>query len=76
MKSWITDWQRSERLPHYTRANAGETLPEPASPLGWTLVWGPSLTFRSTSLVGLPMVKVPGGMKAMFVGGLCTSVRK
>lgn len=43
MKHWITDWQRSERLPHYTRANAGETLPEPASPLGWTLVWGRGL---------------------------------
>lgn len=43
MKHWITDWQRDERLPHYTRANAGETLPEPASPLGWTLVWGRGL---------------------------------
>ncbi|MFE9644648.1 PEP-utilizing enzyme [Streptomyces sp. NPDC006365] len=43
MKHWITDWQRSERLPHYTRANAGETLPEPASPLGWSLIWGRGL---------------------------------
>ncbi|NGO06374.1 hypothetical protein G5C60_01420 [Streptomyces sp. HC44] len=43
MKHWITDWQRSERLPHYTRANAGETLPDPASPLGWSLVWGRGL---------------------------------
>ncbi|MCX4854514.1 PEP-utilizing enzyme [Streptomyces canus] len=43
MKHWITDWQRNERLPHYTRANAGETLPEPASPLGWSLVWGRGL---------------------------------
>ena len=39
MKRWITDWQRCERLPYYTRANAGEVLPEPASPLGWTLVF-------------------------------------
>jgi phosphohistidine swiveling domain-containing protein len=38
-RHWIADWERSERLPHYTRANAGETLPEPASPLGWTLVF-------------------------------------
>ena len=26
-------------LPYYTRANAGEVLPDPASPLGWTLVF-------------------------------------
>lgn len=37
--SWLVDWSRSERLPFYTRANAGEVLPDPASPLGWTLVF-------------------------------------
>jgi rifampicin phosphotransferase len=37
--SWIVDWTRHERLPYYTRANAGEVLPDPASPLGWTLVF-------------------------------------
>ena len=37
--SWIVDWQRDGRLPYYTRANAGEVLPDPASPLGWTLVF-------------------------------------
>jgi pyruvate,water dikinase len=52
MKSWITDWQRSERLPHYTRANAGETLPDPASPVGWTLVWGQVLQGWSRGFVG------------------------
>jgi pyruvate,water dikinase len=36
---WLTDWDRYERLPLYTRANAGEVLPDPASPLGWTLVF-------------------------------------
>jgi rifampicin phosphotransferase len=36
---WLTDWDRFERLPFYTRANAGEVLPDPASPLGWTLVF-------------------------------------
>lgn len=36
---WITDWEPSARLPHYTRANAGEVLAGPVSPLGWTLVW-------------------------------------
>jgi pyruvate,water dikinase len=30
---------RWARLPYYTRANAGEVLPDPASPLGWTLVF-------------------------------------
>ncbi len=36
---WLTDWPRSPRMPCYTRANAGEVLPDPASPLGWTLVF-------------------------------------
>jgi phosphohistidine swiveling domain-containing protein len=36
---WLTDWERSGRMPFYTRANAGEVLPDPASPLGWTLVF-------------------------------------
>ena len=41
MDRWITDWERGEPdwLPYYTRANAGETLPDPASPLGWTFAW-------------------------------------
>ena len=33
---WFTDHPPSERYPHYTRANAGEVLPTPASPLGQT----------------------------------------
>ena len=33
---WFTDHPPSERFPHYTRANAGEVLPTPASPLGQT----------------------------------------
>jgi rifampicin phosphotransferase len=40
---WITDTTPSQRYPLYTRANAGEVLPEPASPLGWTLVWEPGI---------------------------------
>ncbi len=36
---WITDSQRWDRLPYYTRANAGEVLNDPCSPLGWTLVF-------------------------------------
>src|SRR4051812_17758034 len=39
MEWWITDSQRWDRLPYYTRANAGEVLPDPCSPLGWTLVF-------------------------------------
>ena len=34
--AWFTDHPPSERWPHYTRANAGEVLPTPASPLGQT----------------------------------------
>jgi rifampicin phosphotransferase len=37
--SWLVDWTRHERLPFYTRANVGEVLPDPASPLGWSLVF-------------------------------------
>ena len=40
---WFTDTAVSARHPVYTRANAGEVLPEPASPLCWTLVWEPGI---------------------------------
>jgi len=36
---WITDWPTSARFPHYTRANAGEVLADPVSPLGWSFGW-------------------------------------
>lgn len=70
MKSWITDWRRSERLPHYTRANAGETLPEPASPLGWTLVWGPGLRGWRKGFVGFGIYREEevAGDRPPFVG--------
>ncbi|MFD3619016.1 PEP-utilizing enzyme [Streptomyces sp. NPDC058676] len=70
MKSWITDWQRSERLPHYTRANAGETLPEPASPLGWSLVWGRGLHGWRNGFVGFGIYREEevAGPRPPFVG--------
>lgn len=37
--SWFTDHPPSVRFPHYTRANAGEVLPTPASPLGQTFAF-------------------------------------
>jgi rifampicin phosphotransferase len=43
MEHWITDWQVSPRYPVYTRANAGEVLPDPSSPLNTTLVWNKGL---------------------------------
>lgn len=36
---WMSDWPWSERYPQYTRANAGEVLPDPSSPLNTSLVW-------------------------------------
>ncbi len=36
---WLIDLPLSERYPFYTRANAGEVLPDPASPLGFSTVW-------------------------------------
>lgn len=40
---WITDWIPSQRYPVYTRANAGEVLPDPCSPLCWTVAWEPGI---------------------------------
>ena len=39
MTGYLTDWPVSERFPHYTRANAGEVMGDPVSPLGWTYGW-------------------------------------
>ena len=36
---WIADNELTEKWPFWTRANVGEVLPEPPSPLGWDLVW-------------------------------------
>ena len=36
---WFCDLEPSKRWPHYTRANAGEVLAPPASPLGQTFVF-------------------------------------
>ena len=36
---WIEDNELSEKWPFWTRANVGEVLPEPPSPLGWDMVW-------------------------------------
>lgn len=36
---WITDHDFSPRYPFYTRANAGEVLPNPASPLSASTIW-------------------------------------
>ena len=40
---WIIDGTPSRRFRVYSRANTGEVLPDPASPLGWTLVWRPGV---------------------------------
>ncbi len=37
--TWIADWPVGERWNHFTRANAGEVLPTPATPLGQQLCW-------------------------------------
>ena len=36
---WFTDYEPSERWPHYTRANAGEVMPSPVSPLCQKFTW-------------------------------------
>jgi len=36
---WIDDNVPTGKFPFWTRANVGEVLPEPPSPLGWELAW-------------------------------------
>ena len=36
---WFTDYEPSERWPHYTRANAGEVMPSPVTPLCQKFTW-------------------------------------
>jgi rifampicin phosphotransferase len=43
MDRWICDEVPSERYPFYTRANAGEVVPDPVSPLTWSLTWEPGV---------------------------------
>lgn len=38
---WIEDNEQSDRLPFWTRANVGEVLPDPPTPLGLDVVWEP-----------------------------------
>jgi pyruvate,water dikinase len=43
LEHWITDWEVSPRYPVYTRANGGEVLPDPSSPLNVTMAWNKGL---------------------------------
>jgi hypothetical protein len=43
---WIEDNDFNPALPLWTRANVGEVLPEPPSPLGWDIV------FESGTILG------------------------
>jgi rifampicin phosphotransferase len=43
MDRWICDEEPSARYPFYTRANAGEVVPDPVSPLTWSLTWEPGV---------------------------------
>jgi len=36
---WFTDYEPDQRWPHYTRANAGEVMPSPVSPLCQKFTW-------------------------------------
>ena len=36
---WIEDAPYRPRVPFWTRANVGEVLPLPPSPVGWDFVW-------------------------------------
>jgi pyruvate,water dikinase len=71
IETWIVDWQRDERLPYYTRANAGEVLQDPASPLGWSLVFEEGLLpwwFRGFVEFGIYAEDEMSGPKYPVVG--------
>jgi len=36
---WMADTRDDPKAPFWTRANAGEVLPDPPSPAGWELTW-------------------------------------
>ena len=52
---WITDWEINPRWPVHTRANGGEVLPDPSSPLNVTFVWDEALVpgWRESNLEDL-----------------------
>ena len=69
--SWIVDWDRDEDFPYYTRANAGEVLAEPASPLGWSLTFEEGLLpgwFRGFVDFGIYAADEMSGPKYPVVG--------
>jgi len=43
MDRWLTDTSITELYPAWTRGNAADVLPDPVSPLMWTLYWQPAL---------------------------------
>lgn len=49
---WIDDNVITERASFWTRANVGEVLPEPPSPLAWDLIWarGTMLGWRDCAI--------------------------
>ena len=74
---WITDLEPSQKFPVYTRANAGEVLPDPASPLAWTLVWEPSVVegwadanVSAGTVVRTEFTSVPPEVVGLFGGYL------
>lgn len=51
-RTWIDDNVITEKAQFWTRANVGEVLPEPPSPLAWDLVWetGTMLGWRDCAI--------------------------
>ena len=41
---WIIDTRIGTRFPAYTRGNAADVLPDPITPLMWTLYWTPAIS--------------------------------
>jgi pyruvate,water dikinase len=66
---WITDDEVSERYPLYTRANAGEVLPDPACPLGVTTVWAATNQGWRDSMINVGTVE-PDELDAEEVTGI------
>lgn len=43
---WISDWEPTERRPHYTRSTAGEVQTMPANPLDQQMCWDRGICLR------------------------------
>ena len=77
IEKWFCDWTPSERWPHYTRANAGEVLATPATPLGQTYSWENAMLqgWRGRNRVRTSKTRTRPGRLTMYRSGVSCPAR-